>query len=688
MIKKFDRSDRRFLTFPAVHPCEAISPATLLESLITLCRDICSFQSKFFATQKRIARETIRQIGILLIFFEEIRDRLPNLSHSVVLCFSELHISFQKILFLFEDCTREGSRLWILMKCHFVATQFRVLIRSVATALDVLPLGSIDLSCEIKELVELVAKQARKAKLEVDPDDESAMNRVILILNQFENRFEPDRSFIKRVIDYLEIRSWSECHSEIKFLDEVVSLECMDSNERELLLLSSLIGFMSYNRGALFETSEYHRDTDQTDGKCNLETLSCLSLEDFRCPISLELMIDPVTVSTGQTYDRPSIQKWLKSGNLLCPKTGEKLTNTELVPNSTLRKLIHQFCADNGISLAKSRKKNRDITRTIVAGSPVAAETVKFLADFLANRLYHGTDEQKNKAAFEIRLLAKSNIFNRSRLVESGTVPPLLELLDSTNPSIQEHAIAALLKLSKHSIGKKAIIENGGLNSILSVLKKGLKLESRQIAAATIFYLSSVHEYRKLIGGTPNAIPALVELIKEGTACGKKNAVVAIFGLLLYHANRHRVLEAETIPLLADILASSNKDELISDSLAVLSTLSESVEGSIAILQTPALPRVIGLFLRIFGIPRAGKEYCLVSNYLLSLCIKCGIDVVAVLAKDPSLITLLYSLLTDGTFHASKKACSLIKILHKFQETSSSGLTTSAVPQERYIHVG
>ncbi|KAF5933308.1 hypothetical protein HYC85_029479 [Camellia sinensis] len=508
------------------------------------------------------------------------------------------------------------------MKSHFVATQFRVLIRSVATALDVLPLGSIDLSCEIKELVELVAKQARKAKLEVDPDDESAMNRVILILNQFEN-----------------------------------SLECMDSNERELLLLSSLIGFMSYNRGALFETSEYHRDTDQTDGKCNLETLSCLSLEDFRCPISLELMIDPVTVSTGQTYDRPSIQKWLKSGNLLCPKTGEKLTNTELVPNSTLRKLIHQFCADNGISLAKSRKKN------------------------------HFTMEQmsrKTRRLFEIRLLAKSNIFNRSRLVESGTVPPLLELLDSTNPSIQEHAIAALLKLSKHSIGKKAIIENGGLSSILSVLKKGLKLESRQIAAATIFYLSSVHEYRKLIGGTPNAIPALVELIKEGTACGKKNAVVAIFGLLLYHANRHRVLEAETIPLLADILASSNKDELISDSLAVLSTLSESVEGSIAILQTPALPRVIGLLRS--SIPRAGKEYCV--SILLSLCIKCGIDVVAVLAKDPSLITLLYSLLTDGTFHASKKACSLIKILHKFQETSSSGLTTSAVPQERGCEVG
>ncbi|BAT74683.1 hypothetical protein VIGAN_01240100, partial [Vigna angularis var. angularis] len=58
--------------------------------------------------------------------------------------------------------------------------------------------------------------------------------------------------------------------------------------------------------------------------------------KDFRCPISLELMTDPVTVSTGQTYDRTSIQKWLKARNTTCPKTGEKLTNPELVPNRAI----------------------------------------------------------------------------------------------------------------------------------------------------------------------------------------------------------------------------------------------------------------------------------------------------------------------------------------------------------------
>ncbi|MBA0771616.1 hypothetical protein Gotri_007109, partial [Gossypium trilobum] len=43
-----------------------------------------------------------------------------------------------------------------------VATPFRVLIRIVAVALNVLPLNSMGVCNEAKELMELVAKQAQK----------------------------------------------------------------------------------------------------------------------------------------------------------------------------------------------------------------------------------------------------------------------------------------------------------------------------------------------------------------------------------------------------------------------------------------------------------------------------------------------------------------------------------------------
>ncbi|KAJ8553794.1 hypothetical protein K7X08_024472 [Anisodus acutangulus] len=681
MIQRFERNDRRILTFPAVHPCEGISPATLSDSLITLSRNICNFKSKFFATQRRNVRETIRQVEILLIFFEEIRDHLPSNRHSIVLCFAELHTTFQKLKFLLADCTREGAKTWMLMKAHSVASQFRVLVRTVATALDVLPLSSLNVSREIKELVLMVANQAQRAKMELDPEDEDATKRVIVILNQFENKFEPDSCVIKKFLDYLDITTWTQCHKEIKFLEDEINFECSENHEREVPMLSSLVGFLSYCRGILFEDSVYG-NTDQSDGTSNLETLTCLNPEDFRCPISLELMTDPVTVSTGQTYDRASIQKWLTSGNLLCPKTGEILQSTELVPNSTLRKLIQQFCFDNGISIAKSRKKNCDISRTILPGSPAAAEAIKFLSQFLANRMYFGSDQQKIKAAYEIRLLAKSNIFNRSVLIEAATIPAFLQMLSTNDPAMQENSISALLKLSKHSNGKKLIMENGGLNSILGVLKNGLKLESKQIAAAIIFYVSSLREYRKSIGETPEVFPALVELIKDGTSCGKKNAIVAIFGLLLSHRNHDRALGAGTVPALVNLLASSDKVELNTDALAVLATLAESTEGSFAVLEASASPVILNQLQNTTS--RAGKEYCV--SILFSLCLNCGAEVISALVREQHLMSLLYSILTEGTSQAKKRTRSLIKILQRFCETSTSRFV-SEVPQEQFIDV-
>ncbi|CAM8957107.1 unnamed protein product [Rhodiola kirilowii] len=35
----------------------------------------------------------------------------------------------------------------------------------------------------------------------------------------------------------------------------------------------------------------------------------------FRCPISLDLMKDPVTLSTGISYDRESIETWIENGS-------------------------------------------------------------------------------------------------------------------------------------------------------------------------------------------------------------------------------------------------------------------------------------------------------------------------------------------------------------------------------------
>jgi hypothetical protein len=69
----------------------------------------------------------------------------------------------------------------------------------------------------------------------------------------------------------------------------------------------------------------------------------------FLCPISMELMDDPVTVSTGVTYDRRSIERWIFGcGRATCPATMQPLANLELTPNHTLKRVIGSWLDDRG----------------------------------------------------------------------------------------------------------------------------------------------------------------------------------------------------------------------------------------------------------------------------------------------------------------------------------------------------
>lgn len=60
---------------------------------------------------------------------------------------------------------------------------------------------------------------------------------------------------------------------------------------------------------------------------------------DFCCPLSLELMTDPVIVASGQTYERAFIRKWIDLGLTVCPKTRQTLAHTNLIPNYTVKAL-------------------------------------------------------------------------------------------------------------------------------------------------------------------------------------------------------------------------------------------------------------------------------------------------------------------------------------------------------------
>ena len=64
--------------------------------------------------------------------------------------------------------------------------------------------------------------------------------------------------------------------------------------------------------------------------------------DDFICPITSEIMTDPVTTEDGFTYERAAITEWLRTKDT-SPKTGAKLESKMLIPNHLVRSLLRAF---------------------------------------------------------------------------------------------------------------------------------------------------------------------------------------------------------------------------------------------------------------------------------------------------------------------------------------------------------
>ena len=64
---------------------------------------------------------------------------------------------------------------------------------------------------------------------------------------------------------------------------------------------------------------------------------------ELQCPLSFEIMSDPVMNVAGQTYERVAIEKWFAMGNRTDPMSGVVLESILLVPNVALRSMCRKY---------------------------------------------------------------------------------------------------------------------------------------------------------------------------------------------------------------------------------------------------------------------------------------------------------------------------------------------------------
>ncbi|KAI3514159.1 hypothetical protein L1887_12478 [Cichorium endivia] len=629
----------------------------LIQKLIDIVNEISAI-SDYRHTVKKLFSNLARRLKLLTPLFEEIRDikeQLPHDSHQALLSLMEAMESAKELLRIGS----EGSKIYLVLERDQIMKRYHEVTARLEQDLSYISIDNLDISDEVKEQVELVLAQFRRAKGRIDPPDIELYQDLSSLYNK-EIDVEEDPAVLNRLAEKLHLTEITDLTHESIALHEMVTAtgDPGESIEKMSFLLKRIKDFTQTETPQV-ETSSLPSCTQGMSVK-NLK--NSIIPDDFRCPISLELMKDPVIVSTGQTYERTCIEKWLEQGHLKCPKTQQNLTSTALIPNYVLRSLIAQWCETNGMEPPKRARQS--------ASACTPAE--RSMIQNLLRKLNSVSPEDQRTAAGEIRLLAKRNADNRVAVAEAGAIPLLTHLLTAPDSRTQEHAVTALLNLSICEDNKGSIVSSGAVPGIVQVLRKG-SMEARENAAATLFSLSVIDENKVTIGSL-GAIPPLVLLLSEGTQRGKKDAATALFNLCIYQGNKGRAVRAGVVPMLMALLTEPQggmKDE----ALAILAILSSHPEGKVAIGKADAVPVLVEFIGS--GSPRNKENAAAVLVHLCS-----GDQKYLVEARELGLMENLIGLLHHGTDRGKRKAGQLMEKITRLIQQNTLTAAPDHLPTE------
>ncbi|KAJ0233683.1 U-box domain-containing protein 17 [Hirschfeldia incana] len=647
----------------------------LVQTLAAISTEIISsFSTTRFSFQRRNARSLIRKIEIFLVLFESLTESRwgssssssSSSSSTALLCLKELYLLLYRSKILLDYCAH-SSKLWLILQTQSISGYFHDLNQEISTLLDVFPVNDLALSDDVREQIELLQSQARRSKLYIDNNDESLRRTFYSFLERFENGEIPNLNSLRAFfVEKLGIQDSKSCGNEIEFLEEQIANHDGDV-EPTGSVINGFVAITRYCRFLLFGFEEEWRIKNNNPNNKKKKSggdgdgLFITVPKDFVCPISLDLMTDPVIISTGQTYDRTSIARWIEEGHCTCPKTGQMLVDSRIVPNRALKNLIVQWCSASGVSYESEFVTDSSTNEGFVSGLPTkaAVEANKATVSILIEYLADGSEAAQTVAAREIRLLAKTGKENREFIAEAGAIPHLRRLLESENAVAQENSVTAMLNLSIYEKNKSRIMEEEDcLEAIVSVLVSGLTVEAQENAAATLFSLSAVHEYKKRIAMAEKCVEALASLLRNGTPRGKKDAVTALYNLSTHPDNCGRMIEGGGVSSLVGALKNEGVAEEAAGALGLL--VRQSVGAEAIGKEESAVTGLMGMMR--CGTPR-GKENAVAA--LLELCRRGGAAVAERVLRAPAIAGVLQTLLFTGTKRARRKAASLARVFQR-----------------------
>ena len=98
--------------------------------------------------------------------------------------------------------------------------------------------------------------------------------------------------------------------------------------------------------------------------------------QEYFCPLTREIMLDPVQTADGETYERAAIEKRFEQGDITSPKTNAKLASSTLTPHNQLKRSISKFLEERAARVKELQAMHIAAYRELRSFGPAAAAAV------------------------------------------------------------------------------------------------------------------------------------------------------------------------------------------------------------------------------------------------------------------------------------------------------------------------
>ncbi|XP_038973994.1 U-box domain-containing protein 44-like [Phoenix dactylifera] len=334
--------------------------------------------------------------------------------------------------------------------------------------------------------------------------------------------------------------------------------------------------------------------------------------EAFLCPLTKQIMRDPVTLENGQTFEREAIEKWFKecrdSGRKpVCPLTLKDLNSTDLNPSIALRNTIEEWTQRN--ETAQLDKACRSLT--LGSSESDILQALNFIAyicqksrsskhvvrnaeliPMISGMLKSSSRRVRLKALETLRIVAEGDNDNKEATAAGDTIRTIVKFLSHEHSQEREEAVSLLYELSKSEPLCEKI---GGVNGAILILvgmasSKSENLSTVDRAENTLENLEKCENNVRQMAENGRLQP-LLTLLLEGSPETQLSMAAYLGELVL--SNDVKVFVAQTAgSALVDVMRSGSK-QAREAALKALNQISSYETSAKILIQAGILPPLV-----------------------------------------------------------------------------------------------